>query len=223
VPSARIVVLAVAAIALLATAPAQAASRLAATDKRELAATIDRFVSSAVQRHDLAGSYDLVTAAFKVGITRRAWAHGTTRVMSYPARGSHFGWTPQYATRDDVVADLLLQPRKHVRTGQMIFTIELKRVHGRWLVDSFLPSASFAGSGRTGSMKAAADYGPNAIGRSTTRKVNRLLLVVPALVLLLIVAVPAAIVIRGWRRNRRAERAFGNRLRKELPPLPPRP
>jgi len=208
VPSARIVVLAVAAIALLATAPAQAASRLAATDKRELAATIDRFVSSAVQRHDLAGSYDLVTAAFKVGITRRAWAHGTTRVMSYPARGSHFGWTPQYATRDDVVADLLLQPRKHVRTGQMIFTIELKRVHGRWLVDS---------------LKAAADYGPNAIGRSTTRKVNRLLLVVPALVLLLIVAVPAAIAIRGWRRNRRAERAFGNRLRKELPPLPPRP
>src|SRR5205807_9198810 len=122
-------------------------SRLTATDKRELSALIDRFVSSAVQRHDLAGSYNLVTPAFKVGITRRAWAHGTTRVMSYPARGSHFGWTPQYATRDDVVADLLLQPRRHARTGQMIFTIELKRVHGRWPLHSFFPSPSFPGSG----------------------------------------------------------------------------
>jgi hypothetical protein len=52
--------------------------------------------------------------------------------------------------------------------------------------------------------------------------VNRLLLVVPAVVLLLIVAVPAAIVTRGWLRNRRAERAYGQ-VPKSLPPLPPRP
>ena len=43
------------------------------------------------------------------------------------------------------------------------------------------------------------------------------------LVLLLIVAIPAAIVLRGWRRNRRAERAFGKQLPRCLPPLPPRP
>jgi hypothetical protein len=210
-------------LALVAAAPAEAASKLTGADRRALSATIDRFVSAAVQRHDLAGSYDLVTPAFRTGISRRAWAGGQTRVMGYPARGSHFGWTLQYALRGDVLADVLLQPRKGARSGPMIFTIELKRIHGRWLVDSFIPSASFAGSGRTGSMKAFGDYGPNAIGRPTTRKVNRLLLLVPAVVLLLILGVPAAILLRSWRRNRRAERSFGKQRPKSLPPLPPRP
>ena len=72
-------------------------------------------------------------------------------------------------------------------------------------------------------MKAFADYGPLASTNPKPRHVNRLLLVVPALVLLLIVAIPSAIVLRGWRRNRRAERAFGKPLPHSLPPLPPRP
>ena len=205
---------------------AHAASyRLRPADRRAVATTVDRFVSSAVQRHDLAASYDLVTPALKIGISRRAWAHGTTRVSTYPARGSHFGWTLDYATPDDVLVDVLLQPRKGAGSGvgPMIFTIELKRLHGRWLVDSFTPSASFAGSGRTGNMHAFGDFGPNPISRSTTRHVNRLLLVVPAVVLLLILAVPGAILLRSLRRNRRAERAYGEPLRRELPPLPPRP
>jgi hypothetical protein len=53
--------------------------------------------------------------------------------------------------------------------------------------------------------------------------VNRLFLIGPALVLLLIVALPAGILLRSWRRNRRAEREFGKPLPRELPPLPPRP
>jgi hypothetical protein len=53
--------------------------------------------------------------------------------------------------------------------------------------------------------------------------VNRLFLIGPALVVLLIVALPAAIIARSWRRNCRAERAFGKPLPRELPPLPPRP
>jgi hypothetical protein len=217
-------VLIVAVLAALAAAPAQAAYRLKPAERRAIDVTIDRFVRDAVQRHDLGASYDFVTPAMRTGISRRAWGHGTTNVMAFPARGTRFhGWTLDLARRGYVMVDLLLQPRRHAHTGAMIFTLELRRVHGRWLVASFVPSASFAGAERTGSMKAFGDYGPLASTNAKPRHVNRLFLIGPALVVLLIVAVPAAIVLRGWRRNRRAERAYGDPLRRELPPLPPRP
>jgi hypothetical protein len=210
--------------ALAVAAPAQAAYRLKPADKRAIDATLDRFVTSAVQRHDLAAAYDLVTPAMRTGITRRAWAHGTTNVMAYPARGTRFhGWTLDLAKPGYVMIDLLLQPRRGAHEGAMIFTLELRKLHGRWLVASFIPSASFAGAERTGSLKAFGDYGPLAQTNPKPRHVNRLLLVVPAAVLLLIVALPAAIILRGWRRNRRAERAYGEPLPRGLPPLPPRP
>jgi hypothetical protein len=202
---------------------AHATRRLGAADERAIDATIDRLVRTAVQGHDLAASYDLVTPALRTGISRRAWARGTTRVMAYPAKEARsYSWTLDFASRNDVMVDLLLQPRRGARVGPMIFTVELERLHGRWLVASFTPSASFAGAGRTGSMKAFGDYGPNAVRNVKPRHVDRLLLVVPAALLLLIVGVPAAIIVRGWRRNRRADRAYGGRVPKGLPPLPPR-
>ena len=214
----------VALLAAVVAAPAQAAYRLKPAERRAINATLDRFVTEAVQRHDLAASYDLVTPAMRTGISRRAWAHGVTNVMAFPARGTRFhGWALDLAQRRYVMLDLLLQPRRGTHVGAMIFTVELRKLHGRWRVASFVPSASFAGAERTGSMKAFGDYGPLASTNPKARHVNRLFLIGPALVLLLIVALPAAIVLRGWRRNRRAERAFGEPLRRELPPLPPRP
>jgi hypothetical protein len=214
----------VALLAVLVAAPAQAARGVGPAERRAIDATLDRFVASAVQRHDLAASYDLVTPAMRTGISRRAWAHGTTNVMAYPARGTRFhGWTVDLAQPGYVMVDLLLQPRPHAHQGPMIFTVELRRVHGRWLVASFIPSASFAGAERTGSMKAFADYGPLASRNPKPKHVNRLFLIGPALVVLLIVALPVGIVLLSRRRNRRAERDFGKPLPRSLPPLPPRP
>ena len=213
----------VALLAAVVAAPAQAAYRLNPAERRAIDATLDRFVASAVQRRDLAAAYDLVTPAMRTGISRRAWAHGTTNVMAYPARGTRFhGWTVDLAQPGYVMLDLLLQPRRHAHKGPMTFTLELRRVHDRWLVASFIPSASFAGARRTGSMKAFGDYGPLASTNPKPKHVNRLFLIGPALVVLLIVAFPAGIVLRGWRRSRRAEREFGRPLPRELPPLPPR-
>jgi len=93
-------------VAALAAAPAQAAYRLKPAERRAIDATLDCFVTSAVQRHDLAASYDLVTPAMRTGISRRAWAHGTTNVMAYPARGTRFrGWTLDLVQRGYVMVD----------------------------------------------------------------------------------------------------------------------
>jgi hypothetical protein len=211
-------------LAGVAAAPAQAAYRLKPAERRAIDATVDRFVASAVQRKNLAASYDLVTPAMRTGISRRDWAHGKTNVMAYPARGTRFhGWTVDLAQPGYAMVDLILQPRRGARVGPMIFTFELRRVHGRWLVASFIPSASFAGAERTGSMQAFADYGPLASKNPKPKHVNRLFLIGPALVVLLIVAFPAGILFRSWRRNRRAEREYGKPLPRSLPPLPPRP
>jgi hypothetical protein len=211
-------------MAAVVSTQAQAAYRLKPAERRAINTTLDRFVAAAVQRHDLAASYDLVTLAMRTGISRRAWAHGQTNVMAYPARGTRFhGWTVDLAQPRYVMLDLILQPRRGAHQGPMIFTLELRRTHGRWLVASFIPSASFAGAKKTGSMKAFADYGPLASTNPKPKPVNRLFLIGPALVLLLIVSLPTGILLRSWRRNRRAEREFGKPLPRELPPLPPRP
>src|SRR5919198_537112 len=132
----------------------------------------------------LAAAYDLVTPAMRTGITRRAWGHGVTNVMAYPARGKRFhGWALDLAQRRYVMLDLLLQPRRGTHVGAMIFTVELRKLHGRWRVASFIPSASFAGAERTGSMKAFGDYGPLASTNPKPRHANRLFLIGPALVL----------------------------------------
>ena len=210
-------------LAAIVAAPAHAAYRLKPAERKAIDTTLDRFVAAAVQRHDLAAAYDLVTPSMRTGISRRAWAHGTTNVMAYPARGTRFhGWTVDLAQPGYVMLDLLLQPRPHAHKGPMIFTFELRRVHGRWLVASFIPSASFAGAERTGSMQAFADYGPLASKNPKPKHVDRLYLIGPALVVLLIVALPVGIVLRSWRRNRRAEREYGKPLPRSLPPLPPR-
>ena len=64
-------VLVFALLAALVAAPAQAAYRLKPVERHAIDATLDRFVAAAVQRHDLAASYDLVTPAMRTGISRR--------------------------------------------------------------------------------------------------------------------------------------------------------
>ena len=58
-------------LAALAAAPAHAAYRLKPAERRAINVTVDRFVTSAVQRRDLAASYDLVTPAMRTGISQR--------------------------------------------------------------------------------------------------------------------------------------------------------
>ena len=121
----RTVLAAFCALALLAGLSQAATYRLRPADRQAVSAALDRFVVDAVQRRDVAASYDLVTPYFRAGVGRRAWAHGTTTVSGFPARGSHFGWTLDQATPGDVVLDALLQPRKGAKVGAMIFTVEL--------------------------------------------------------------------------------------------------
>jgi hypothetical protein len=211
-------------------APNPAAERtvpLAAADRRRITSVVARFVATAVVQRK-AASYDLVTSAFRAGTTRAQWATGDTPVYRYPAEPGSAG-APRVVGSypNDVLANLLLQPRPGANAGPILFSIELKRQHSRWLVDGFSPLEVYSAPGAAPkiavpkltpapSKKATA----NPDSGFTHGQLSTAWFLLPVGILLLIVLIPLGLWIKSWRDNRRAERAYGKS--KTLPPLPPR-
>ena len=158
--------------ALAFAAPALAAPpHLAPSDRAAVDKTLDIFVNHAVKRHNPAAVYDVLTPTMKAGMSRQQWSRGDIPVYPYPAAGQKFhGWTIQYRTRDELALELILSPTaKHQgKLGQILFHVYLHPGHGKWLVDSFMPGATFAPIGKPGVVQAARDFQANPSARPTT-------------------------------------------------------
>ena len=114
---------------------------------------------------------------------------------------------------------MLIWAKPHASTGTTTFSMELRAVGAgksrRWLVDYFEPIG--------GGLSQPTNPNPNplqaASGPEPERDEGQLgvaWVLVPLSVLALIVLIPIALAIRGWRRNRRADRDYS----RTLPPLP---
>src|SRR5512133_3711032 len=160
-----------AALALVGPAAA-AAPHVAPSDRQAINRTLDIFVNHAVKRHDPGAAYDVLTPTMKGGMTRAQWSHGDIPVYPYPAAGKRFhGWTIQYRTRDELALELILSPTKRHqgKLGQILFHVYLHPAHGRWLVDSFMPGATFAPVGKPGVVQAARDFQANPSAQTYNR------------------------------------------------------
>jgi hypothetical protein len=200
------------------------ARRLTPADRRTIDATLDTFVRHAVRRHDVAAAYGTVTAQLRGGMTRREWSRGSIGVYPYPALGRRFhGWTVDESTVDGAWIQLLLHPRGGATVGPILFDVSLKRRHGKWLVDSFLPAATFAPTNKRPRVTAAADFMPgNGFPYSKKAKVStphtgQAVAVIPFAVLGALL-----LGLLGWGifaiyRDRRIRRAHAAT---KLPPLP---
>lgn len=121
------------------------ARRLTTSDRKAINATLDGFVTHAVKRRAVQQSYELVTPALRAGISRKAWANGSIPVYPYPARGSSFhAWNVLYSNTDETAVQLLLRPKRGASVGPISFHVYLQKRRGAWLVDSFMPAATFA-------------------------------------------------------------------------------
>jgi hypothetical protein len=215
----RLLVLVLAAFVF--AAPAQAG--VSRSERAAINRTIDAFVKNGVRHANLAATYDLVTPQFRGGATRAAWAKGDTPIYPYPARGTSWhGWTLDYALKNDVAFELFLQPRRGAKVDPTSFSGEVKKIHGRWLVDSFYAAATF--STKTQRVVGPRDFGPGtgASGGAGSSTLGAIWFLVPATVGALILLVPIGFlvfsVVRGRRRRpSRAEREryeeFWERLR----------
>src|SRR4029079_4862933 len=159
--------------ALTAVGAAGAATpKLSAADRAQVNHTLDVFVNHAVKRHDTGAAYDVVTPALKGGMTRAQWGKGDIGVYPYPAAGHRFHqWTIQYRTKDELSVELILAPtaRHRATLGQILFNVYLHPSHGRWLVDSFMPGATFAPIGKPGVVQAARDFTANPSAQTYNR------------------------------------------------------
>ena len=214
------VVLAGAVLAALVVAPSGSASNtpLTAATRRAINATLDRFVPEAVERQDPAAAWALAGPGLRAGTTRADWAAGRLPVYPFQARGRTFhGWTPSYTSPGQVGFDLLLQPRRGAKTGIIAFTVVMRLVRGRWLVDYWVPVATYAPSGAKPQIVGPGDLvAPSERGSSAGPhgRLTAVWILVPLAVISLAAVLAIGFAILGWRR-RRATRAGAS-----LPPLP---
>jgi len=188
--------------ALVFAAPAQAG--VSRAERAAINRTIDAFVKNGVRHANLAATYDLVTPQFRGGASRAAWAKGDTPIYPYPARGTSWhGWTIDYALKNDVAFELFLQPRPGAKVDPTSFSGEVKKIHGRWLVDSFYAAATF--STKTQRVVGPRDFGPGtgASGGAGSSTLGAIWILVPAALGALILLVPIGFLVFSVVRGRR--------------------
>ena len=190
-------------------------------DRAGINAALDGFVPAAVARRHPLDAYRFSTPNLRGQATRREWRAGDIPVHPFPARGRTFhGWTVNYAIRNHVNLDLLVMPRLKQETRPIAFTIDMRRIHRRWLVDAVMPIAVFAPlppQGNRGPVISTNDLVPGTPrGGAVHSRVSWLWALVPfSLVGLGLFSVLFFVVARGVLQDRRMARGH-----KSLPPLP---
>ena len=170
---------------------------------------MDTFVPAAVERRDPLRALPLVTSTFRAGQTRADWARGNLPVQPFRARDRRFhGWRLDYSYPNEISVDLLLQPARTERLGAISFTAVFKRTEGRWLIDSFVPAAVFAGEHKAPRILAEPDFTPNVATPVAKARLNAGWLLLPAALLALILIVPAAFGVAYLHKSRRAIREY---------------
>lgn len=181
--------------------------------RRQVNKALVPFVATAVTRKDPVAAWDLATKAMKSGTTRTDWARGNLPVFPYPAIPAQArDWTVVSSVKDDLVADLVLQPPKGSRRGPVEFNVELKAVGKgparRWLVDSFIPIRTYVTSAPAKPKNPVKPLPANAKPNYPKGRLSPAWFLVPAALLGLIVLVPIGIAMVNWRRGARAARAY---------------
>ena len=141
--------------------PARGADGVPTGDRAAINATLDTFVPAAVGRHHPERAWRLATNEMHIGGTRAGWARGELPIPPFPVAGTRFhGWTVDSFRSSAAELVLLLHPRHGAKVGPISYDVAMRKVRGRWLVNSFVPAALFAAAGSRSGITAAADFAP---------------------------------------------------------------
>ena len=175
--------------------------RLTPRIRRQLDATIDEFVRTAVLRRNLARSWELASPALRIGVTRRQWLSGDLPVYPYPADPRRTEWDLDYADAEEVALNVTLVARRGARDAPEVFGASLSPVGrgaGRhWLIGSWYPRGEISQPPPAASSPAAApkQMTPEqreAVRRASEGQIDPIWWLVPAGALALIVLGPLA-------------------------------
>jgi hypothetical protein len=190
------------------SAAAPAPLHLTKADRRAISALLARFVPAALGRNDLTAAYRLAAPAMRQGMSLEVWRQGNIPVFPYRAAARGFaGWRLNYAEGNEVNLDLLLQPALGSKQGAIVYTFDVRRIGGRWLVDSAVPTATYTPPGGGSRMLAQPDFGPEVpTAKVSKERLDARWLIVPGVLLALVVLVPVAFGVLHWRRSSLAYR-----------------
>jgi hypothetical protein len=174
--------------------------RLTPRIRRQLDATIDEFVRTAVLRRDLERSWELASPALRVGMTRRQWLNGDLPVYPFPADPGKTAWDLDYADEGEVALNVTLVPRRGASDTREVFAASLSPAgHGarrHWLIGSWYPRGEVSQPPPAQPPAAAAKQltreQREAVRRASEGQIDRIWWLVPAGVLGLIVVGPVA-------------------------------
>ena len=212
-------------VALVLAAPASAARHLTKAERAKINATLDVLVNNGVKRVNVGRAYDVVTPTMRAGMTRKQWATGDIPIYPFPALGRTFHqWNIKFITSDEVAVELVLFPplKNKDGYGPIAFDAYLKPVKGRWLVDGFMPMATFAPvNAKKTKVRSVADFSPQPAqpGAAPPRgRINPNYIVFP------FVAMGAILLafLSWWFVKAQRERRLMGPKQDGLPPLPPK-
>jgi hypothetical protein len=206
---------------------AKAKPGIPAADRAAIDRTLDVFVPAAIGRHDSVRAWPLATKTMRLGSDKGEWRNGFLPVTPFPVVGTSFhGWTLDQATKDRADLVLLVHLKKGAPLGAVSFNIAMRKLHGRWLVDSAVPAATFSAPGSDSRVLAQPDFAPQA-GQpfSKTGRISaKWVLIIPGVLFGLIVLTPFAVIfghrIKEGRVRRERAQSDRERVFRNLPERP---
>jgi hypothetical protein len=189
---------------------ASGAAQISPSERAAINRTLDGFVNHAVKRQDVDAAWSLVTPDLRTGISRSSWDAGNVPVIPFRAGGKTFHqWTIDSATPTEVNFELIV-PAARTKDSSIQFFGTMQKIDGRWLVDSFNPSATFGG----GAVVSGSDYAPPPGGGGTGEAtLGSVWIVIPAVLIAAGILFLIGWFLFGWVR--------GRRRREHLRPLDP--
>jgi hypothetical protein len=210
----------------LAAAPALAAPKITKADRAQIGTLVDRFTKDVLLRQNLAEGWELSGPDMKAGTTHGAWLDGTGVTLDrYPAKETSFSraWTGKLVGPGHAVLAMILHPKPGSKAFMTAFTIDVRKLGGRWLVDLYYPAAIIRAGTHQGScghsdcyISGPADFGPlggaaggASVGATNSGKISFGSFAIGlAVVGALIVLTPIGFWLRVKRRDRRAMASY---------------
>jgi hypothetical protein len=208
--------------------PAQVAittrTRLTAADRRQIDATLDRFIPAGMERRDPALAWSLAGPEMRTDSSLADWRKGTSPIPYYqPKEKTFHDWQTIDVGPRYVIFNLLLHPLHPERIGTYVFSGQMVKPGKQWLVNRLYTIAIMNGPqySTTHELGPADFAAPGAKGQGPPEAVKHNLGMLPiVLILALVLLVPLGVGLGVLVRARRWRRHVRTEARTSLPPLP---
>jgi hypothetical protein len=202
-------------------------------DRRAINKTLDQFVPAALDRSAPATAWRLSGPDLKGGSTLRQWRNGTSPIPYYPARGKTFhDWTVVDAEPHSVDFSLLVHPRRGTQTSSWVFSGQMIKRNGRWLVNGMYTAAIMVRPDKKGRHEVGpADFAAGAAASSGqggapppggSARLGKTWLIVLVVGISLALLFPIGFGTASALRSRRSRIRYARSESRTLPPLPRR-